>query len=119
MVNPYEDEMDRIFKQYLPHTLYEDHYTLSEQYGYSPEAWRRYLRDNQAFIDAELAAIAEPAARKALKKLNNATSSETAALKTILEKSKLINDAQKQQTKVVLTYIPKTQPKEEQNATSS
>lgn len=111
MENPYAEQMNELFKRYLPHSLYEDHYTLAEQYGFTPDAWRVYLRDNQAFIDAELAAIAEPAARKALKRLNNASSAETSALKTLLEKSKLINDAQKQQTKVILVYVPKTQPK--------
>lgn len=115
----YLKQMDEVFRQYLPDSLYEDHYSLCERYGFSPEAWRQYLRDNQTFIDAELAAIAEPAARKALKRLSTANTQEVAALKTILEKSKIINDAQKQQTKIVLSFIPPTKPKEEGNATEN
>jgi hypothetical protein len=59
-------------------------------------------RDNHIFIESELAAIAEAEARSALARLGNATGTEVAALKAILEKSKLINDAQKQSTKIVL-----------------
>lgn len=106
--------IDRIFKRKLPNTLYLNHFELAEAYGYTPQEWRTYLRDNSAFIEAEMAAMIEPAARSAISRLGNATTSEVQALKALLEKSKLINDAQKQQTKIVMTFIPSTEPIQKQ-----
>jgi selenocysteine lyase/cysteine desulfurase len=109
--------IDEIFKSRLPDNLYFDHYSLSDLYPeFTAQEWRAYLRDNATFIDSEMAAMVEPAARAAIKRLGNASSSEVQALKSLMETSKLINDAQKQQTKVVLTFIPPTnnQPKETQ-----
>jgi hypothetical protein len=103
--------MDEIFHRYLPGTMYQSHYELSTNYGYTPSEWRTYLRDNSLFIETELAAIAEAEARSALSRLSNASGQEVAALKAILEKSKLINDAQKQATKIIITHIPKTEDK--------
>lgn len=94
------------FNRFLPDTLYQSHYKLAEIYGNTPQEWRKFLRDNHTFIETELAAIAEAEARSALARLGNASGQEVTALKAILEKSKLINDAQKQNTKVVLTFIP-------------
>jgi hypothetical protein len=101
--------MDQIFHKFLPDTLYKSHYSLASSYGYTPQEWRKFLRDNHIFIESELAAIAEAEARSALARLGNATGTEVAALKAILEKSKLINDAQKQSTKIIMTYIPPTE----------
>jgi hypothetical protein len=101
--------MEEIFHKYLPGTLYESHYDLAKMYGFTPQEWRKFIRDNHMFIETELAAIAEAEARSALSRLGNATGQEVAALKAILEKSKMINDAQKQNTKIVLTFIPKTE----------
>lgn len=103
---------DEIFKKHLPDSLYFSHYMLSELHGYTPEEWRKYLRDNQTFIDSELAAIAEAEARAALRKLSTAGGSEVAAIKALLEKSQLINNAQRQNTKIVITHLPKTKEKE-------
>jgi hypothetical protein len=99
--------IEELFYKYLPDTLYMSHYTLAETYGHLPQEWRTFLRDNHLFIETELAAIAEAEARSALARLGNATGQEVTALKAILEKSKLINDAQKQSTKIVLHFIPK------------
>ena len=110
---------DELFRRNLPDTLYMSHYGLASSFpkeGYTPEEWRQYLRDNQTFIDSELAAIAESEARSALKRLSNATGTEVAALKAVLEKSKLINEAQRQNTRIVILHVPKTQPKEENHA---
>lgn len=110
MYNPDENlTMEQIFHKYLPSSLYKSHYALAEEYGYTPTEWRKYLRDNQMFIDSELAAIAEAEARNALSRLSNAGTHEVSALKAVLEKSQLINNAQKQATKVILTHIPKTE----------
>lgn len=98
--------LEEKFYRFLPDTLYHSHYSLAEVYGNEPQEWRKFLRDNHTFIETELAAIAEAEARSALARLGNASGQEVTALKAILEKSKLINDAQKQNTKVVLTFIP-------------
>jgi hypothetical protein len=101
--------IDEIFHKYLPSTLYESHYDLSKNYGYTPQEWRKFLRDNSLFIETELAAIAEAESRGALSRLGNATGTEVSAIKALLETSKLINDSQKQRTKVVLTFISPTE----------
>ncbi len=103
--------MEEIFNKYLPDTLYKSHYALAEEFGHTPQEWRKFLRDNQMFIDSELAAIAEAEARSALSRLATAGTHEVSALKAVLDKSQLINNAQKQATKVVLTHIPKTEAK--------
>jgi hypothetical protein len=64
------------------------------------------------FIDTELAAIAEAEARSALSRLGNASGTEVAAIKALLETSKLINDSQKQNTKIVMTFIPSSKEEE-------
>jgi hypothetical protein len=104
-----QSELDQIFHRYLPDTLYKSHYELSYDHGHTPQEWRKYLRDHSLFIETELAAIAEAEARSALSRLGNASGQEVTALKAVLEKSKLINDAQKQQTRVILTYLPPTE----------
>jgi hypothetical protein len=101
--------MEEVFHRYLPHTMYASHYELSDQYGFTPTEWRTYLRDNHLFIETELAAIAEAEARSALSRLGNASGTEVQALKAILEKSKLINDAQRSNTKILLNFIPPTE----------
>jgi hypothetical protein len=109
--------MEQVFHKFLPDTLYKDHYTLSADYGFTPTEWRTFIRDQHLFIETELAAIAEAEARSALSRLGQASGTEVQALKAILEKSKLINDAQRQNVKVVLNYIPPTERKEEPNDT--
>jgi hypothetical protein len=101
--------IDEIFHKYLPSTLYSSHYELAKNYGYTPQEWRKYLRDNSMFIETELAAIAEAESRGALSRLGNATGTEVSAIKALLETSKLINDSQRQRTKVVLTFISPTE----------
>jgi hypothetical protein len=103
--------MEEIFHRYLPGTLYMSHYDLAKHYGFTPQEWRKFIRDNHLFIETELAAIAEAEARSALARLGNASGQEVAALKAILEKSKLINEAQRQQTKVILTFVSPTERK--------
>jgi hypothetical protein len=101
--------MDEIFHRYLPDNLYKDHYSLARDFGHTPQEWRTYLRDKHLFIETELAAIAEAEARSALARLGNASGNEVTALKAILEKSKLINDAQRQNVKVLITYLNETE----------
>jgi hypothetical protein len=111
MMNNQPQTMEGIFNRYLPDTLYMSHYALAEMYGYTPQEWRKFLRDNQMFIESELAAIAEAEARSALSRLSTAGTHEVSALKAVLEKSQLINNAQKQATRIIITHIPKTEKK--------
>jgi hypothetical protein len=112
------EELDTIFKNNLPDVLMMDHYTLSRQFGHLPTEWRQYLKDNEHFITSETAAIAEANARAALSRLGaGATSQEVTAIKALLEKSKLINDAQKQQQHVLITYMPSKGQQEETKTT--
>lgn len=101
-------DYDQHFKNNLPETLYLSHYELSNMFpNTTPNAWRQYLKDQEHFITSETAAIAEANARSALSKLGSgASSQEVSSIKALLEKSKLINDAQKQQQHVMLTFIP-------------
>lgn len=105
--------MEEIFHKNLPMTLYTDHYELAKQYGYTPQEWRTFIRDQHLFIETELAAIAEAEARSAISRLGSASGQEVSALKAVLEKSKLINDAQRQNVKVVLSFIPPHKEKED------
>jgi hypothetical protein len=117
--NPYAHmSMEEIFHKFLPETLYESHYSLSQTYGHTPQEWRTFLRDNHVFIDTELAAIAEAEARSALSRLGNASGTEVAAIKALLETSKLINDSQKQNTKIVMTFIPDAHKPEQKQVPS-
>lgn len=105
-----QQKMDRYYKMDLPESLYLSHYELAHRYPIATaQEWRVFVRDNATFIDAELAAIAEAEARSALQKLGKASGQEVTALKTLLDRSKIINDAQKQSTKIVFTFIPATQ----------
>jgi hypothetical protein len=99
--------MEEIFQSKLPDSLMMSHYAMAETYGYSPQEWRKFLKDNQIFIETELAAITEAEARSALARLGTSTGAEVQALKALLEKSALINNAQKQREKIMLTYLPK------------
>lgn len=105
---------DRQFKNHLPETLYKSHYELAQMFPPSkPNDWRTYLKENEHFITSETAAIAEANARSALSKLGSgASTQEVAAIKALLEKSKLINEAQKQQQQVMLTFIPSKEQQE-------
>lgn len=117
LTNIHNLPMEEKFHKFLPSTLYMSHYSLSEAYGNTPEEWRKFLRDNHLFIESELAAITEAEARSALSRLGNAGGQEVTALKALLEKSKLINDAQRQNVKVVMHFLPSAEeelPKKEE-----
>lgn len=108
--------MEETFHKHLPNTLYMSHYELAKHFGHTPQEWRTFIRDNHLFIETELAAISEAEARSALARLGNASGTEVAAIKALLEKSKLINDSQRQNTKIVMTFITPTDrnPKKEE-----
>lgn len=103
--------IEEVFHRNLPDTLFKSHYDLASEYGFTPIEWRTFLRDNSMFIETELAAIAEAEARSALSRLGNATGNEVQAIKALLEKSKLINDAQKQNVKIMMNFINPTERK--------
>jgi hypothetical protein len=102
--------LDEIFHENLPQSLTMSHYDLAAFTNRPAQEWRRYLKEQQIFIETELAAITEAEARSALARLGQANGAEVQALKALLEKSALINNAQKQREKVLLTFLP---PQEE------
>ena len=112
-----QEKMKETFENHLPETLYLSHYELAEQFDGTPQMWRDFLKDpeNQRFIESELAAITEAAARAALQKLSSgsANSNDIQAIKQLLDKSKLLQEKQNTNQTVILTYIPK---KEENHA---
>jgi hypothetical protein len=99
--------LDQIFHENLPQSLTMSHYDLAAFTNRPAQDWRRYLKEQQLFIETELAAITEAEARSALSRLGQANGAEVQALKALLEKSALINNAQKQREKVLLTFLPK------------
>jgi hypothetical protein len=102
--------LDEIFHENLPQSLTMSHYDLAAFTNRPAQEWRRYLKEQQIFIETELAAITEAEARSALSRLGQANGAEVQALKALLEKSALIINAQKQREKVLLTFLP---PQEE------
>lgn len=96
--------MDSTFKQQLPRSLYLDHYALSAiNPSYTPEEWRRYLKENERFIMQEVSAITEAHARKAISLLatGDPSSATISAIKELLSKSEQIN----KQTRDVRTFV--------------
>jgi hypothetical protein len=106
-----KEKMYQTFEDNLPNSLYMDHYTLAEQFDGTPKMWRDFLKDpeNQRFIESELAAITEAAARAALQKLSSGTanSNDISAIKQLLDKSKMLQQNQNSQERIILTFIPK------------
>lgn len=104
-----ERPMEEIFNEELPDSLYMNHYDLHEHYPHhSAEAWRRFLKENDRFIMQEVAAITEANARSALKHLasGNIKQGDGAAIKQLLDRSEQINQATKDKTVYMTTYLP-------------
>ena len=105
-----QEKMKETFEMHLPDSLFLNHYELAEQFDGTPQLWRDFLKnpENQRFIESELAAITEAAARAALQKLSsgNANSNDISAIKQLLEKSKLLQEKQNTNQTIVMTYIP-------------
>lgn len=100
-------EIDKLFKKHLPDSLYLNHYQLAEELGYSPQQWKKYLKENRQFIDAELAEVTEAEARAALKHLTNPNSTQNVtALKELIAKSNLLTQKHNQKPTTIITYIP-------------
>lgn len=104
------------FDQDLKENLTLDYYELSDKYdGTNPEVWEEFLDmpEIYRFRQAKLAKLQEFRAYKALKLLEDKAVLDNAgaisALKELIEKSKLIQQASKNKQQVVLTYVP---PKE-------
>lgn len=97
------------FMQYLPDTLYFNHYNLNMEFPqWSAEQWRQFLRDHDKFIMKEVAAITEAEARKALQKLSTGSlsSQEVTAIKQILDRSEQINKTNQDSRTFVTTFMP-------------
>lgn len=101
--------IDEIFRNGLPETLFLDHYSLNEEYpDFSPEEWRLYLRDNEAFIMKELSFITEANARASLQRIGEGRikAGDAATIKQLLDRSEMINKATRQEKTFVTMFMP-------------
>lgn len=92
------------FAMHLPDSLYLNHYRLHDIHPkFTPESWRKFLKEHDHFIRTELSAITEAEARSALQKLTtgNAKSADISAIKQILVESQALNS----QTRDARTFI--------------
>lgn len=108
----YADRFDEDLKENL--TL--DYYDLAEKYeGTDPDVWEEFLDlpEISRYRMAKIGKLQEFAAFKALRMLEDKALLDNAgaisALKEILEKSKLIQQATRRHQQIILTYVP---PKE-------
>ena len=112
------EEMERmaiIFDQGMPDTLYMNHYELAEKTGIPSERWEEFLdlKEIQRFIQSKTAKLAEVAARKAIRELerrgSETTSGAIKALNDIIEKSKILQQANRRTKQIVFSYMPPRQ----------
>lgn len=104
-------EMATYFERYLPDSMYQDPYELYKATGIHSSFWKRFLKFPQVvqMIESEAAMIAEVKARSALKRLGEndvASPSDVAAVKALLEKSKLLQEKNKDSKTIIFHYIP-------------
>lgn len=102
--------MAKIYGEYLPDSLYLNHYQLSEEFGFTPMQWNEFLKIKEIdqVIESEIAQIAEIGARHALANLmrGQASSADIQAARELLANSKLLQQKTNQRPQVVLTRIP-------------
>ena len=112
------EEMLHIFKKQMPKSLFMSHYELAVSFGSSPEEWKRLLKDNKNFIDQETSFIAEINARKALKRLPEASGQEVTALVKMIENSKLLQQKHQEKQNIIFHHIGQlpTPPQKSQEA---
>lgn len=116
-----EYEEKRIF-QYLaeyfddnePHSFYDDYYELTSKCtGSTPLLWEQFLDipEIKHYKEVKLAKLWEFDAAKAMralqKKGNSSRAGDIAALKEIIERSKLLQANYKSKQTIILTHIPK------------
>lgn len=111
------------FDEDLKENLTLDYYELAQKYdGTNPDYWEEFLDlpEVARYRMAKNAKLQEFAALKAMRMLEEKALLENAgaisALKEILEKSKLIQQASKRRQQVVLTYIPPMESAENANS---
>lgn len=108
------------FDDGMPDTLYMNYYELAKVYqGTHPDSWEEFLDTPEInrYVQAKIAKLQEFAALKALKQLEQKSTYDNAgavaALKEILEKSKLIQQSVKRKQRIVLTYMPERSNEDE------
>jgi hypothetical protein len=114
----FEDDMTReqfvkmaaYYEKGLPRTLYEDPYELADMTDIKAYYWKQFLKTPQVIqlIESEIAVIAEVKARGALNRLGGEeiNTSEVAAVKALLEKSKLLQDKMTEHKTIIFHHIP-------------
>jgi hypothetical protein len=103
-------KMATYYEKGLPNTLYQDPYELEDITGILAYYWKQFLKTPQVMqlIESEIAVIAEVKARSALRRLGgeDINTSEVAAVKALLEKSKLLQDKMNDQQTIIFHHIP-------------
>lgn len=108
------ETQEEAFKSYMPDNLYDNHYELHNKYPeWTPEEWRRFLKDNERFILAETTAMADADARKALKAMGsgNLKSAQVSSFRQLLDRSEQLQSQSKdQRTFVMVQFDMEEQP---------
>lgn len=104
------EKMALHFEKGLPKTLYQDPYELMMITGISSDFWKRFLKIPQVIqlIESEVAMLSEVKARSALSRLGeeDVDSADVAAIRALLDKSKLLQDKMKEQKTIIFHHIP-------------
>lgn len=106
----YFKQMATHYERGLPETLYKDPYEFEEITNIPAYYWKQFLKTPQVaqLIESEIALIAEVKARNALNRLGGEeiNTSEVAAVKALLEKSKLLQDKMTDTKTIIFHHIP-------------
>lgn len=104
------EKMARYYEKSLPRSLFEDPYELEDKTSIDAYYWKLFLKTPQVsqLIESEIAIIAEVKARSALNRLGgeDINTSEVAAVKALLEKSKLLQDKMTDTKTIIFHHIP-------------
>ena len=114
-----QEEMLHIFKKQMPGSLFLTHYELALNFGGRAEDWKRLLKDNKSLIDQETSFIAEINARKALKRLPEASGQEVTALVKMIENSKLLQQKHQEKQSIIFHHIGHAPQKAQEDDTAA
>jgi hypothetical protein len=115
------EKMAAYYERGLPNTLYQDPYELEDITNIQAFFWKQFLKTPQVtqLIESEIALIAEVKARSALNRLGGEeiNTSEVAAVKALLEKSKLLQDKMTDTKTIIFHHIPVQEYENERDKT--
>ena len=84
-VTDYRDMQDK-FNACLPDSLYMSHYELSEQLGYTPDMWYRFVNEPKVkeYIDRELTALQNTEMNKLLRDIGSSDKMRSQGLAQVI-----------------------------------